>query len=235
MGSGEGDNTPGPCANKLPMRRTQWIKRLGAINVRLAFLRRKLSQLEEVADATMLECKDLVAEVETSTGAWLDAGSSSVLQCGNRRCRKSGKAFANVLKQMASEGVSFLSFSRFFDGYAKIRINSAKPFTLAPAMADLLFALVSDKGRGEDGSSAWKTKEEVALILSTKTGNEVKRHSVNQRIFRLREILEYNNINPYFVQTNRAHGEVRFALKRDAVVTFTSESSVAAYDAAINS
>jgi hypothetical protein len=233
MGGGVGINTPQLNTKKLPMRRTQWIRRLDTINARLAFLSRKLSQLEEVADAISLEFKDLLAEVESSLGAWLNAGPKTVLQYSNRRGCKSGKAFADVLKQMASEGVWFLSFGRFFDGYAKIRINNAKPFTLAPATADLLSALVSGKGRDEDRSNAWKTIEEVASILSTKTGKEVRRHSVNQRIFRLRDILEYNNINPYFVQTNRFRGEVRFALKRDAVVTFTSESSVTAYDAAI--
>jgi hypothetical protein len=73
----------------------------------------------------------------------------------------------------------------------------------------------------------------VQSILGKKAGYKIGRHSVNQRIFRLRDSFEDNGINPYFIQTNRTHREVRLALNRDAVVTFTSEPSVAGYETAI--
>jgi len=203
-------------ARKLPMRRTQWLKRLGRIRAQLSSLTLKLSQLELAADAAERECRELLEEIESSTAAWLDAGSNAVPPQGNREGRKSGKMVADSLKRMASEGVWYFKLDTLFDGYAEVYINDAKPLTLTPALAELLSILAADMGKSRDGQVGWKTTKKVADILSKRTGTEVSPHLVSQRVSRLRDMLERNNINPYFVQTNPSRGEIRFALKRDA-------------------
>jgi hypothetical protein len=205
-------------ARKYPMRRTQWLKRLAHIKVQLSSLARKLSQLEIAADAAERECRELLEEIASSTAAWLDAGSKEVAPQDNREGRKSGKMVADSLKRMASEGVWYFKLDTLFDGYAEIHINDAKPLRLTPALAELLSILAAGMGKSKDGQVGWKSTKKVADILSKRTGTEVSTHLISQRVSRLRDTLEQNNINPYFVQTNPSRSEIRFALKRDAAV-----------------
>ena len=200
---------------KNPKRRTQWLKQLRGIKAQLSSLLRRLSQLEEIVDAAELECEELLSDIETSTAAWLDAGSDNGPVHRNRHGRKSGKAAVESLKRLAAEGVWFFKLVSHFDGYAEIYINDAKPLKLTPALAELISILAADRGRSPDGLVAWKPIKEVAEILGKKSGAKMSDHSVNQRISRLRDRLEQNDINPYFVQTNRRRREIRFALKRD--------------------
>lgn len=176
-------------------------------------LRRRMSRLEEAADALALDLAALADELD-------DGGPvATAADRPGAPLRRRNADTRDALRRTAEAGAASLLIAPRSDGSADVRIDDGKSFTLSPALADLLSILAADRGEETDrGIVGWKTLDEVGRLLEKKTGRSFTAHAVTQQIYRLRrEIFERGRANPWLVQTNRRAG-TRFALRfaRDA-------------------
>jgi len=101
------------------------------------------------------------------------------------------------------------------DGSVAVRIDSDPSFFLPPTPAALLEVLKMDSGASDDELVAWKTLEDISLMLTNILGRKVTPHSVTNSIHRLRQILAKSRPDgDWLVQTRRGRG-ARFALRRE--------------------
>ena len=107
-----------------------------------------------------------------------------------------------------------LSVIRRPDGSAVVQIDEGGKFTLPTTMAELLLILAADTGHSDDALIGWKSLSEISRRLSAKKGKAVRRKTVIQSIFRLRnELDERAQGAGRFVQTDVEAG-ARFTLRR---------------------
>jgi hypothetical protein len=132
------------------------------------------------------------------------------------------------LRREAEAGVSSIEIRPRADGRTDVRIDQDKELTLSPLLGDLLFVLGIDGGRSDDPLVAWKTLDEIAILLKKKAARRFSRHSVTQNLFRLRQAFGQAGVNPFLIQTNRLRG-ARVALKRrtEPVIEADSGSEIA--------
>lgn len=125
-------------------------------------------------------------------------------------------------REKAALGVSNVTVTRQPDGYATVSIECYQEFTLPPILSDLLTLLCGETGRSDDDLVGWKTKTELALSLSKRTGTNVTERAIIQNLYRLRKCLAAAGVSPYLIQSNRRKG-YRFAKKSKMTFQATCE------------
>ena len=167
----------------------------------------RLSNAELLADSIALDLARIQRLLEIGELTQLPPGEidGPPRERGNRN---------RELRVLAHSGVTTLEIRVRADGLSDVRVDAGKQFSLPPMLADLLSTLAMEGGYSNDGLVAWKTVDEVAILLAKRTNRRISRHAVTQGIYRLRrELFHRGGANPYLIQTNRSRG-VRFALKQ---------------------
>ena len=131
-----------------------------------------------------------------------------------------------LLRELALSGVSRCNVKRAADGTWWARVGDHRPFTLSPALAQLLLVLSLDNNASDDHLVGWKSIGEVARLLRKRAANEAngeqlrtvldpkrEAHCVRQGLHRLRRALLANKVNHKLVMVSRALG-ARFGLRR---------------------
>jgi hypothetical protein len=172
---------------------------------RQRLLLERLSRAEELADGLAQDLSQLESLIAGRGAAPARAAAAPRADGGDTR---------RSLRRTAESGVGKVEIRARADGTAEVRVDGGPSFALAPVLGDLLAVLSLDGGRAPDGLVAWKTLDEVAILLGKKTGRPVRRHTATQHIYRLRrELFARGGVNPFLVQTHRRLG-ARFALRR---------------------
>jgi hypothetical protein len=101
------------------------------------------------------------------------------------------------------------------NGSASVSIDGGKSFELPPRLSLLLQLLTADRKPSDDELLGWWSLRELALYATGKLGMPVRKASVRQWVYRLRNALSAAGGDWRLLQTHPQRG-VRFALKRDA-------------------
>lgn len=120
-----------------------------------------------------------------------------------------------LLAAEAARGAGSIETLPLPDGSTKFIIDGLRSVSLTPMPAALLSILIADTGPSEDGLVAWKSRREVARRLAHATGQPMKRGTLNNLVYRLREALHGQALHPDFICRDRRRG-LRFALRRTA-------------------
>jgi hypothetical protein len=167
----------------------------------------RLSNAELLADNIALDLSRLEKCLETGE-------LSPVPECEKPARQHEGGPRREHLRLLADSGATTLEIKPRSDGSSDVRIDAGKRFALPPMLADLLSVLSLTGATADDGLIAWKTIDEVAILLGKRSSRRFSRHAVTQSIYRLRkELFNRGGANPYLIQTNRRRG-VRFALRQ---------------------
>lgn len=147
---------------------------------------RGLSALEELADR-------VENDLATLTGAPL------------------GVAHRKVVNPVATA----LTATPLADGACLVGIDGSDPVVLPPRLWNLLFILADEAtGTSSDVCVGWKHEGDVRIRLGKTTGQAVSAHALSNLVWRLRKALGMNK--EALVQTRKAEGLMRFALRRNA-------------------
>jgi hypothetical protein len=120
------------------------------------------------------------------------------------RARKAPRRFAESLKA-----------TPLADGSCRVSIDGSEPVRLSSRLWRFLSIIAEEKaGNSPDDCVGWKRKTEVRAKLGKEFGEKVSLHSLANLTWRLRAALGTKRGD--LVQTHRADGLIRFALRRAA-------------------
>ena len=121
-----------------------------------------------------------------------------------------------LMRAEARAGVASLKIDRHADGSADVSVNGRRPLRLRPQLAALLTIIAGAGGKVDDHLVGWKTMAEIAAALSiNKRGRAVSPGDVPKIVLRLREAFRSKGENWLLVQSRKATGEYRFAVRGD--------------------
>lgn len=117
--------------------------------------------------------------------------------------------------QAASPVAVALKASPLPDGSCLVSIDDSAPVRMARRLWSFL-AILADEATGEsaDACVGWKSEADVRVLLGKATGQPVSAHNLATLTWRLREALGAERRG--LVQTRKAEGLIRFALRRSA-------------------
>jgi hypothetical protein len=121
----------------------------------------------------------------------------------------------SMLRKIARTGIGKIIVTRQRDGSGIIEIDGAAVFKLSRKLADLLDLLVSTVEVADDGFPAFVTYAQVrsAVGIHHGKGATSSNHPAVQLVHRLRKAFEKADLNPFFVDSDRARG-VRILVRR---------------------
>jgi DNA-binding winged helix-turn-helix (wHTH) protein len=103
---------------------------------------------------------------------------------------------------------------RLPNGSTNFIIDRLRSVTLPPMPAALLSVLLADTGPSNDEFVAWKSRAKVRQRLRQMTGKQFSPGTLNQLVYRLRELLPEQAVHPDFIRRDTRRG-LRFALRRE--------------------
>jgi len=107
-----------------------------------------------------------------------------------------------LLQAEARAGVS-LAIEPAPDGSAEVSVNGRPRFRLPPQLAALMTSLAAAAERPDPERGAWRTREEIANVLSQDLGRTVKPAHVPRLIYKLRNVMRKAGENVLVVETSR--------------------------------
>lgn len=108
--------------------------------------------------------------------------------------------------------VSYFGHVWLDNGKLKVQINGTS-FLLAHQVGEVLVFLATGSGKTDDSLASWRSRQEVAAHLQTKSKTTIRVGYVNTLIDRLRNALRDAGLDQRLIQSNRREG-VRLAVKR---------------------
>ncbi len=103
-----------------------------------------------------------------------------------------------------------------FDGSGCVTVDgdAEATFRLPPDLAVLLAVLVEDDGKSDDALVPWKSYRDIGRRFLEKRGKRINsKHVLQNAVYRLRERLKEQKLNPLLVQYNPRRG-YRFAVRK---------------------
>ncbi len=99
------------------------------------------------------------------------------------------------------------------DGKFIAIFDSAQQVKLTPALKDLIKILAEDLGESPDDLVAWKSFDQLSEWLGKRLGHKCQRHTVSERLLRLRKALAAGDLDRKLLESDPKQG-ARLRLKR---------------------
>jgi len=180
-------------------------RRLDKISVALSRVARHLDRLDVDIDAVLQDVKQL-ADASQNSG---QTRGAETLKAGFTR----GNSDLDDQKCGAMLGVIKLSLATQSNGRANLVLENRQTIPLGPRLAALVAILIEDDGSSQDHLVPWKKVAYVVDRLQKMTDRTFSKRAFNQLILLLRDALQSQNENRWFVMRDPKLG-LRFALRR---------------------
>ncbi len=181
---------------------------MGGKLIRLCRLQRRAEEALSRCGDDLMELREEFRDVTAGVAPWLAAGGMPVVALTDSGLETPSDS---TLKGLAERGAVDVSISWDDEDKPTVVIDDYPPmYDLAPQEARLLQLLQEDSGEVTDEKVGWKLPKDLSEGMEKFTGRPLKHHSLTTAMSRLRNSMERQQNNRYFIQTHRDKG-YRFA------------------------